>query len=76
MTTRKAAKTRSARRSHQMALCAIKATPAWHPTAQACGDPAASALPTANSLWLGLRRGPQNNPAANMRQKGKMKKNE
>ena len=51
MTTRKAAKTRSARRSHQMALCAIKATPA-------------SALPTANSLWLGLRRGPQNNPAA------------
>ena len=61
MTTRKAAKTRSARRSHQMALCAIKATPA-------------SALPTANSLWLGLRRGPQNKPAANMRQKRKMKK--
>lgn len=24
----------------------IKATPAWHPTAQACGAPAASALPT------------------------------
>ena len=24
----------------------IKATPAWHPTAQACGDPATSALPT------------------------------
>ena len=40
---------------------AIKATPA-------------SAPPTANSLWLGLRRGPQNIPAANMRQKRKMKK--
>ena len=53
MTTRKVAKTRSARRSHQMALCAIKATPAWHPTAQACGAPAASALPTATCGYVG-----------------------
>ena len=26
-------------------LCGLKAQPAWHPTAQACGDLAASALP-------------------------------
>ena len=29
----------SARGSHRIARCAIKATPAWHPTARACGDP-------------------------------------
>ena len=49
--------TRSARRSHQMALCAIKATPAWHPTAQACGAPAASALPTATCGYVGDPKG-------------------
>ena len=35
--------------SHGSPLGGLKAQPAWHPTSLACGDPAASAIPTTTS---------------------------
>ena len=47
-TVRKCRAARAARRSQRMPRGGIKATPAWHPTAQACGDPATFASPHQN----------------------------